>query len=321
VLRADHALAVNEVKLWDVPEPADGLTQEVLDGVAVGPADGPEVPLMADNGIMRQLQTVGCFLPILALLAAVFPAAGADAPVLERIIKSNTMRVGMTLDQPPLNAEDSSGEEIGLDVDLARLLALAFDVKLKIVEKEFNELLPALKKGEVDMVISGVGITPERAVEVTFVGPYVLSGKSLLTKSTLIASAVEIEDLEDEELKIAVLRDSTSESFARKRLPLAKLVEVGNYGEGVTLVRQDKVDALLADMPVCVISALRYEDEGLKTLEQPLSLEPIGIAIADGDPKLRMLLRNYLGAIEDNGVLEILKEKWFEDSSWVDNLP
>lgn len=267
------------------------------------------------------MRILGYGLPALVLLAAVSPVAGADAPVLERVIKSGTMRVGMTLDQPPLNAEDTSGEEIGLDVDLARLLSLAFDVDLKIVKKKFNELLPALKAGEVDMVISGVGITPQRAVEVTFVGPYVLSGKSLLTKSILIASAVEIEDLEDEALKIAVLKNSTSESFARKRLPNATLVEVGDYGAGVALVRQDKVDALLADMPICVIAALRYPDEGLKTSEQPLSLEPIGIAIADGDPKLRMLLQNYVNAIEDNGVLEILKKKWFEDSSWVDNLP
>jgi ABC-type amino acid transport substrate-binding protein len=55
-----------------------------------------------------------------------------------------------------------------------------------LVVKPFASLLPALQRGEVDLVISGVTITPERNARVAFAGPYFISGKSLLFKSRKI---------------------------------------------------------------------------------------------------------------------------------------
>ena len=57
-------------------------------------------------------------------------AVGADSPVLDRIIKSETIRVGMSGNQPPFNAKGRDGSLIGLEVDLARALAGALGVKI-----------------------------------------------------------------------------------------------------------------------------------------------------------------------------------------------
>jgi polar amino acid transport system substrate-binding protein len=254
-------------------------------------------------------------------LAAFTLAAAAEAPVLSRIVKTNKMRVGMTLNQPPLNARGRSGDLGGLEVDLARMLALAFDVELEIVEKPFAELLPALKAGEVDMVMSGIGITPERALEVTFVGPYLLSGKSVLTKSEDYASILGLDDLEDEEITLVVLENSTSQTYAKRYLPEAKLVTTKDYDAAIALVLEDEANVMIADMSICLIAARRYEEQGLRTLDQPLTIEPVGVVIGDSDPKFRNLLQSYLSAIQDNGILALLKEKWFEDVSWVGELP
>ncbi len=62
------------------------------------------------------------------LLAVTFAASGAlasDSPVLDRVIESKTLRVGMSGNQPPMNTKSRSGQLIGYDVDLARSLALA----------------------------------------------------------------------------------------------------------------------------------------------------------------------------------------------------
>jgi polar amino acid transport system substrate-binding protein len=254
-------------------------------------------------------------------LAAFTLAAAAEAPVLSRIVKTGKMRVGMTLNQPPLNAKGKSGDLGGLEVDLSRMLALAFDVELEIVEKPFAELLPALKAGEVDMVMSGMGITPERALEVTFVGPYLLSGKSVLTKSEDYASIIGIDDLEDEEITLIALENSTSQAYAKKHLPEAKIVTTKDYNAAIALVLKDEANVMIADMPICLIAAQRYEKQGLQTLDQPLTIEPVGVVIGDSDPKFRNLLQNYLSAIQHNGILDLLKQKWFEDTSWVDELP
>jgi len=247
--------------------------------------------------------------------------AAAEAPTLQRIIQNGTLRVGMSGDQAPLNAKDRSGEMMGLEVDLAELLAGAFEVELEIVQKPFPELLPALKAGEVDVVISGLSITPARTAEVSFVGPYVLSGKSILTKSRLLAAAQDASDIDEANIKLVALSGSTSESFVKRYIPEAQLTTTSDYDAGLQMVLKDEADAMVADMPACLLSVLRYPQEELATLSQPMTIEPIGIALPANDPQFKNLLENYLGAIEGTGILELLRQKWFEDPSWVAALP
>lgn len=265
---------------------------------------------------------------ILALLGgAVFLLTGAgasfasDSPVLARIVKNGELRVGMSGDQAPLNMKSKSGDIIGLEPDLAKLLAGAMQVELKVVVKPFPELLGALEKGEVDLVMSGMTITLERNLKAAFVGPYVLSGKSILTKSKTLAQIDDSTVINDPAVKLAALEGSTSQRFVQKVTPKAKLVTTQSYEQGVELVRKDQVDALVADYPVCVLSVLRYADEGLATLLAPLTIEPIGIALPPNDALLVNLVQNYLSALQGSGLLEVLRKKWMEDGSWLSELP
>jgi len=269
---------------------------------------------------------------ILGLLASLALALGAGnaalaagdetaSPVLSRIVKSGELRVGMSGNQPPLNAKSRSGELIGLEVDLAMLLANSMGVTAKLVTKPFSELLGALKGGEVDVVMSGMTITPERNLEAAFVGPYFVSGKSILTKSAKLAAIDETSAIDDSSVSLAALKSSTSQRFVELVVPKAALVTVEDYDEGVKLVMADKVDALVADYPICVLSVLRHPDKGLATLVSPLTIEPIGIALPANDALLVNLVQNYLTALQGTGVLEALRARWFEDASWLDQLP
>ncbi len=268
-------------------------------------------------------------LGLFASLAVVFGTGSASlaagdetaSPVLSRIVKSGELRVGMSGNQPPLNAKSRSGELIGLEVDLATLLANSMGVTPKLVTKPFSELLGALKGGEVDIVMSGMTITPERNLEAAFVGPYFVSGKSILTKSAKLAAIDETSAIDDSSVSLAALKSSTSQRFVEMVVPEAKLVTVADYDEGVKLVMDDKVDALVADYPICVLSVLRHPEQGLATLVSPLTIEPIGIALPANDALLVNLVQNYLNALEGTGVLEALRARWFEDSSWLDQLP
>ena len=259
---------------------------------------------------------------VLATVTATLPLAqAAEAPVLERIVKSGTMRVGLSGDQPPYNATSRGGELIGLEVDLANLLAGAFGVKVEFVKKPFPELMAALKASEVDIVMSGMAITPERSIDAAFVGPYLLSGKSILTKSNALAAIKEAGQINRANLKLAAIENSTSQRFVEMALPEATLVLIKDYASGVNMVISDEVDALVADMPICLLSVMRYPGKGLATLNQPLNVEPIGIALPANDAQLKGLLENYIAAFEGTGILQGLRKKWLEDGSWIAALP
>jgi polar amino acid transport system substrate-binding protein len=242
------------------------------------------------------------------------------SPVLDRIQQRGELIVGTMGNMPPLNMTSKDGEIFGLEPDLAEMLAGAMNVKVRFVTKPFHELLPALQRGEVDMVMSGMTITPERNLKVAFVGPYFISGKAFLTKVKNIAYADEAEDANNPNTKIVALKGSTSQAFAEQFLDKATLFTTNTYDEAVAMVLQDKVHAMIADYPICVVSVFRYPDAGLLSVVTQLTYEPIGIAMPVNDPLLVNWTQNTLNNIEGSGLLDELKLKWFAEGDWLNEL-
>ena len=90
---------------------------------------------------------------------------------------------------------------------------------------------------------------------------------------------------------------------------------------GVKKVKAGEADAMIADMPACILAVLQNPDAGLVTLAEPLSVEPIGIAIRGKDPKFYNLIDNYIDAFEGTGILNELRRIWFDNGDWVQQLP
>jgi polar amino acid transport system substrate-binding protein len=255
-----------------------------------------------------------------ALSTAISTAAFAGE-TLERVVDFQVLKVGMSGNQPPMNMTNREGGLMGFDVDLATALAMAMNVKLEIRQMPFGELLDALEQNKVDMVLSNVSITPERTERVSFVGPYMMSGMSILTKNSVLGDITSTDEINRENLKLIALAKSTHASFVKGVAPDATLIEAESYDEAVAMLIDGKADAMVADMTQCILAVLRFPDAGLVTLDQPLTVEPVGIAINRNDPQFLNLVDNFLRAYEKTGVLTQLRKKWFEDDAWVAALP
>lgn len=245
----------------------------------------------------------------------------AASPVLDRVVDKGVLKVAMSVDQPPFNMRARDKSVIGFDVDLARALAGAMSVELEIVEIPFGDLLAALVDDKADMIISGLTITPERTRQISFVGPYTLSGKSMLTTARIKGVVKDGAEFNDPEIRVVALKNSTSERFVQRKLPEASLDTIANYNEGIQMLLTGAIDAMVADIPILKLSMLRYPDAGLSMIEPPLSIEPLGIAIARNDEQFENLVRNYLSSLEKTGLVARLHQKWFEDNSWIALLP
>ena len=245
----------------------------------------------------------------------------SQSPVLDRISMNGELVVGTAASMPPLNMTTKDGEIIGMEIDLAKAMAASMGVKLRLEAMRFHELLPALEAGKIDMVLSGMTITPQRNMKVAFAGPYFKSGKAILTKLPTMAEAQTPEDIHDPRKSIVTLRGSTSEQFVKENLPKIKLVTAKSYDEAIDMVINGKVDALFADYTVCVVAIFRYPEESLLTVVSPLTYEPLGIALPDNDPLFVNWVDNYLTTLEDSGALEELTWEWFKNSDWLSKLP
>ncbi len=261
------------------------------------------------------------FVFILATLFVFSFAAIAPAgATLDGILKKGELVVGTTGAQPPLNATSKAGEVIGLDADIARLIAMSMGVKIKFSKMPFAELLPALQAGKVDMVISSMTMTLERNLKVAFVGPYYVSGKGILTRGDAIGELQQADGLNKPGFKVAALKDSTSQKFVEAAAPKAELLKVKSYDVALDMLLQNKIKALVADYPFCAFSAFRHRDQGLVAGQSRLTFEPLGIAVKP-DTLLINWLRNFLVMLDGSGQLKLLGQKWFESGDWIKELP
>jgi polar amino acid transport system substrate-binding protein len=227
----------------------------------------------------------------------------------------------MAGNMPPLNMTTKEGELIGYEVDLAKAMAKAMGVRAKLEVIPFAELLPALQSGKIDLILSNMTITPARNLKVAFVGPYFTSGKAFMTKIKTIAMADEAVDIDAKSTKLVALKGSTSQAFVEKVIPDATLVTANDYDEAVNMVLEDKVHAMVADYPICVVSIFRYPNKGLLSVVTTLTYEPIGVGVPAGDPLLVNWVENFMGIAEEIGLLQELKEKWLLRADWLQRLP
>ena len=245
---------------------------------------------------------------------------GFSQNTIKNIVDRGEFRVGLTGNQPPYNMKNREGKLMGYEVDLAGALANGMGVQLNIVEMPFAELLPALESGKIDAIMSGMTVTADRNAKVLFAGPYTVSGKSILSKSDVIEKLKASQAINNESYTITCLKGSTSEAFARTNMSKANIVPVSNYDEAIQMVIDDKADAMVADFPICAITVMRNQGSGLVTLEAPLNIEPIGMALPAGDIHFHNLVENYLEALRLAGAIKILDDKWINDGSWLINL-
>jgi len=249
-----------------------------------------------------------------------FASTALAGPAMDRILKKGTLVVGITGTQPPLNATAKDMRIIGLDADMARLISDNLGVELKFSKLPFAELLPALEKGKVDMIISGMTMTLERNKTVAFVGPYYISGKGILTTTGKIPTLQDPQGLNRPEYKVAALTNSTSQALVKAALPKAELVPVQNYDAAIAMLHEGKIDALVADYPFCAFTAFRNQDKGFLAAEAKLNNEPLGIAVPE-DALLINWLQNFLLVLNGSGTLKLMNKRWFEDKAWIELLP
>jgi len=258
---------------------------------------------------------------ILAIVIICWVAGIASAgSSMNRILKQGELVVGISGTQPPLNATSKDGQIIGFDADMAKAISLNMGVKLKLSKIPFADLLPALKAGKVDMIISGMTMTLERNTKVAFVGPYYISGKGILTKTENVASLQDPEGLNKPEFRVATLKDSTSQVFVQKASPKATLVTTQSYDDALDMLFQNKIDALVADYPFCAFTAFRFSEKGLIAGQAKFTYEPLGIAVPE-DALLINWLQNFMMMLDGSGQLKSLNNRWFQDGSWIKELP
>jgi len=138
----------------------------------------------------RIIGKIGAALAAILLIASPGPAV---ADRFAEIMSKGTVRIGVPLDAPPFGSQDASRKPIGFDIELAEMVGKALGAKVELQQITGANRIPFLITDKVDIVISVMGMTPERAKQIMFTSPYANSFLAVYgAKSLNVASAAQI---------------------------------------------------------------------------------------------------------------------------------
>ncbi|MDR1208427.1 MAG: transporter substrate-binding domain-containing protein [Holosporales bacterium] len=230
------------------------------------------------------------------------------APDIMDIIKRGELRVGICpVDQPPFHVKKENGEIFGFDVDLANGISESLKVTLKLIEApDWEQTITYLLDGKVDLVISNLTATPERASKIFCSVPYAKIRQCVLLNRVLVARAAgkNITTLRDifsifENHTLLAQEGTSYVSLAKSLFPSAEVLS--------TLLWKDIIARILSKEAMGTISdelEIKEQLKSVKTVELlPIILKKkydrIVIGVSRSAPQLLHFVNNY---IETNNV-------------------
>ena len=142
---------------------------------------------------------------------------------LQRIQAAGVLRVGTTLDYPPFSS-GTLDQPSGIDITLAKGLADTLGVNVVFVQTSWPSLTQDFTDRAFDLAISGVSITPSRAVLGAFSTPYHVGGKTPIGRCLDRDRFNDFAAIDQPDTRAVFNPGGTNERFARQRLQHAELI-------------------------------------------------------------------------------------------------
>ncbi|WP_375594068.1 transporter substrate-binding domain-containing protein [Algihabitans albus] len=261
------------------------------------------------------------FLPLVWVwLLAICLAVPAGANDLDDILERGTLRVGTALFSP-WAMRNQDGALIGFEAEVAAKLAADMGVELETAVMSFDQLVPALEEGAIDIVASGLSITPRRARRISFSAPYATSGINMLVNRDLGEAFASLSDFDDPGVRIAVVRDTTASDLARSIFPEAEIFLLANEEEVAIAVLTERVLAAVAATPFPELQSLAQPDKVFVPFDQPLVTTGEGFGLRRGAHDLKSYLDSWIVFRSLDGWFRERRSYWFGTLAWQADLP
>ena len=238
-------------------------------------------------------------------------AAACAAALLVSAASAETLRIGSETVYPPFEFLDSaSGQYVGFDIDLIKAVAQKAGFDITIFSMGLDGLVPALMSGSIDLAVSALTITPERAAKVDFSDPYYESGLSIMTHRNNASRIKSVKDLENKTLCVEI---GSSGALYSKKIKGTKIRTFNSAAEAFMEINQKGCYAMINDKPVneYFLTQKTGKDSNLKEVPLLLQSENYGFALQKGNTQLAARINDALKAVKADGTYDKIYKKWF----------
>ena len=139
----------------------------------------------------------------------------AKKSTLETILKKGELWVGFDSGYMPFEMTNQKGRYVGFDIDMAKEMAKVMGVKFVPVNTAWDDIIPSLITGKFDIIISGITVTQERNLKISFADPYIIVGQTILIDKKHEKKIKSYKDLNDPKYIVTSQSGTTGEQAAK----------------------------------------------------------------------------------------------------------
>lgn len=264
---------------------------------------------------MNMINSIGRLFKLTVALTVMLISNAASADVLQEIVKSGKLRVGVSL-FVPWTMQDNNGQLSGFEIDVANKIALDMGVEAELKVYEWNSIIDALNTGEIDMIAGGMAITPARALKVNFSRPYAESGIKLIANTAKTRNIEGMDHANQPEIEFGVVEASASNELATRLFDKATIKTFKTGDEVAKALLAGELHAALGSTPQPELLAQMHPDTLDLPLDEPLVTYKAGLAVSKGEQEWLNFLNAWVTARNADSWLEATHAYWFESLAW-----
>ncbi len=201
--------------------------------------------------------------------------------------------------------KDDPSRNVGFEVDLADALAEELGRPIEFRQYAFGQLVSGLQRGDCDLAMNGLEITPDRRQAVRFSRPYYVYKQQLVVRSDDDRFA-SLDDCKAHGAVVGTLEETAAERLL-DRLQIKKKVydsQVEPYFD----LELGRIDAVLLDLPIAIYYA--QPNPKLKFAGPPVAAGYYAIAFRKDQEELARQFDAALARLAHRGELRRIYEKW-----------
>ncbi|WP_166434224.1 ABC transporter substrate-binding protein [Vibrio viridaestus] len=225
------------------------------------------------------------------------------------------VRFGTEGAYPPFSWTEADGSLKGFDVDMANALCAQMQVKCKIVQQDWDGIIPSLLARKYDAIIAAMSITEERKKKVDFTDKYALIPNKFIAKK---GTKLEFTKEGLKGVKIGVQRATTHDQYLTDNYgDSVDIVRYGSFDEAYLDLANGRIDAVLGDASALEEGVLNKEGGDNYEFVGPSLTDPkwfgdgFGIATRKQDKELTAKLNDAIKALRENGEYKKIEAKYF----------
>lgn len=227
---------------------------------------------------------------------------------LEEVVRRGSLRFGLTSDEVPWSFRSTTGEPMGLEVDLAHSLAIALGVRLELVPVEGNDRLAALESGACDVAMGR--IRTDRGREMLYSRPVALEAWAFLVpdhKREIFTSIARAQ--QEQGLRIGVVGVPEWMGRLQALLPDAEITAVHSIPAFVE-APPGRYDAMFTGYARGAAFSLLYPQFSAVVPKPDLGRIPVTVTVPLGEEHLLEFVNSWVEEQKATGLVDSALDYW-----------